>query len=662
MAKATMKKQGAIAEKQPAAVKKAAVAEKPAVHAKPVVSVKPAAKTKAQAAPVRPSASKPSAKPAPKSQPVPKGQAAARQTEGQAAPTGQPIAKSQPAPKGQAAARQTGQATPTGQPVAKSQPAPKPQRHGPQKKLDVMDILTQGEREEKDVGLPMGGELAARLASVAGATLDEPIQGDTLSGKRAGVWPENGAENAEEEDEAKPEVEAELEAEAASGTEAEPEAALEWEAGEFEEVEMTEDPVRMYLREIGRVPLLTAQDERALARRMESGRYVEQARRVLQQESGEFPTGQEVAAHFLRNICASAPLVDVIRKHLALGRKALLKDLVSGAKVRPAIDGVIDAELRRIAGEALGKSQEEMERLITALALDTRLLAPEVVNTVGGDSTLADIAEIVADPKFMDELRPLEKQLDRYLKHLMEDGEAAQRHLTEANLRLVVSVAKKYIGRGMSLLDLIQEGNIGLIRAVEKFDYRKGYKFSTYATWWIRQAITRAIADQARTIRIPVHMVETINKLLRVSRRLVQELGREPTSEEISKGMETSSEKVREIVKISREPVSLETPIGEEEDSHLGDFIEDRGALAPADAASHQLLREQVREVLKTLNDRERRVLELRFGLEDGRSRTLEEVGRDFGVTRERIRQIEAKALRKLRHPSRSKKLKDFLE
>lgn len=312
-----------------------------------------------------------------------------------------------------------------------------------------------------------------------------------------------------------------------------------------------EDPVRMYLKEIGKVPLLSADEEIELAQKMEAG-------------------------------------------SVAVEKIPLLKE--------------------RLAETGEEQEKEEIQAEIKALQLD----------------------------------------VDR--------GSDAKKRLAEANLRLVVSIAKRYVGRGMLFLDLIQEGNLGLIKAVEKFDYRKGYKFSTYATWWIRQAITRAIADQARTIRIPVHMVETINKLIRVSRQLLQELGREPTPEEIAEEMKMPVERVREILKISQEPVSLETPIGEEEDSHLGDFIKDDNVPVPADAATFTLLKEQLEEVLGTLTEREQKVLTLRFGLEDGRARTLEEVGKEFNVTRERIRQIEAKALCKLRHPSRSRKLKDYLE
>src|SRR5437016_6316880 len=371
-----------------------------------------------------------------------------------------------------------------------------------------------------------------------------------------------------------------------------------------------DDPVRMYLKEIGKVPLLTAEEEVNLAKSIE--------------------LGEQALVSPALSVVHLYELGVEVKKRMALGRP---KEYVD--------------EATRFTVKALRFTLEDEEGGKELKRVANRLLK------------LRDPLEAEANSK---EISYEAKVLIEETVGLIEKGDDARHNLTEANLRLVVSIAKKYIGRGMSFLDLIQEGNIGLIRAVEKFDYRKGYKFSTYATWWIRQAITRAIADQARTIRIPVHMVETINKLIRVSRGLLQELGREPTAEEIAERMLITADKVREIVKVSQEPVSLETPIGEEEDSHLGDFIPDNQALAPSDAASHKLLKEQVESVLEGLTGRERRVLQLRFGLEDGRTRTLEEVGREFNVTRERIRQIEAKALRKLRHPSRSRKLKDYLE
>jgi RNA polymerase primary sigma factor len=346
----------------------------------------------------------------------------------------------------------------------------------------------------------------------------------------------------------------------------------------------TNDPVRMYLKEIGKVPLLTAAQEVDLARRIEAGEFATALREFIEQE-----------------------------------------------------DRVDTKRLRQVTESVVAIRDHQLEKFGKVEGIGRYRVAKSY------------------KPKTRDEL-------DEFLRRVERDGQLAKRKLIEANLRLVVSIAKRYVGRGMLFLDLIQEGNLGLIRAVEKFAYSKGFKFSTYATWWIRQAITRAIADQARTIRIPVHMVETINKLVRIQRQLLQDLGREPTPEEIGRQMGIGPDKVREILKVSQEPVSLETPIGEEEDSHLGDFIEDSDAVVPVDAASFILLQEQLEAVLHTLSEREKKVIQLRFGLLDGHPRTLEEVGREFGVTRERIRQIESKTLSKLRHPSRSQKLRDYLE
>ena len=405
-----------------------------------------------------------------------------------------------------------------------------------------------------------------------------------------------------------------------------------------------DDPVRMYLKEIGRVPLLIGEDEIKLAKRMDKGK---QAERLM---NSSLPAAL-VPAYSGKE--KTATLIKKIKKHLEQ-ELSEYQDLI--------VEFTKDERLH------LQRMMQEHNVMIPdcdKMVVDRQTSDKEVHALFEIKTLLDEIKRRLPeenDAAVFDSYMTLEEDYGKLLEEVFEEGEAAKRCLSEANLRLVVSIAKRYVGRGMLFLDLIQEVNLVLIKALEKFDYNKGFKFSTYATWWIRQAITRAIADQARTIRIPVHMVETINKLIRVSRQLLQELGREPMPEEIAKEMDTTVDRVREIMKIAQEPVSLETPIGEEEDSHLGDFIEDHDAPAPADAASFTLLREQLEEVLETLTVREKKVLELRFGLEDGRSRTLEEVGQHFGVTRERIRQIEAKALRKLRHPSRSKRLKDFLE
>ena len=435
---------------------------------------------------------------------------------------------------------------------------------------------------------------------------------------------------------------------------------------------IVDDPVRMYLKEIGRVPLLAGDDEIKLAKRADKGN---QAKAILKGEKpeGEFPP---------------------VNKRLSIGK--LLEEanellIQEGIWVDKRSVSLAYRKAQNLTGPDHVLDAEAYQEMVSDFTMDekkrlNRLLQENKYKIAHGQkhaqeasekeegSSLGTLQELFAvvedkaahqkvDEETQKQIEEGKKRFNRLLHRMEFCGDNAKKCLSEANLRLVVSIAKRYVGRGMLFLDLIQEGNLGLIKAVEKLDYNNGFKFSTYATWWIRQAITRAIADQARTIRIPVHMVETINKLVRVSRQLLQELGREPTPEEIAKEMDVPVERVREIQKIAQEPVSLETPIGEEEDSHLGDFIEDQEAPSPADAASYTLLQEQLGKVLQEhLSARERRVLELRFGLMDGRTRTLEEVGQYFGVTRERIRQIEAKALRKLRSPKRSKPLKEFLE
>ena len=366
--------------------------------------------------------------------------------------------------------------------------------------------------------------------------------------------------------------------------------------------------------------------------------------------------------HLIRRIGRLGPIVDAVCRYHAMRISGTLTDVLIDEKLSEIIDGVLPEEMLLFAAEILNREPEDVKQGLIEVSLAIRLLPMEAADVFATSPAIRELQDLELAPGFIEALKSYEPVYSRHFASVRNAGRRAQLHLSEANLRLVVSIARKYLGRGMPLSDLIQEGNIGLMRGVQKFDYRKGFKFSTYATWWIRQAVSRSIADQSRTIRIPVHMTEIVNKLNRVSREFVQEYGRDPTDEDIGSGMDITAERVREIRKLTQLPLALETPVGEDGGAQLGDFVEDRNQVPPVEAASYLLLKEQIADVLSTLSEREARVLELRFGLGDGISHTLEEVGQEFGVTRERIRQIEAVALRKLRQPSHSRKLRDFLD
>ena len=498
-----------------------------------------------------------------------------------------------------------------------------------------------------------------------------------------------------------------------------------------EDLASLDDPIRVYLREIGRIPLIAARQEKYLARRIDEMAHLHPIPGLnhlamlsdpqrLEDELGQGPLpmphrAYTRAAHLMNDrripdqlppihgddldvscwdatmlllarIANAWPIIQSISNHARIGQQLTITEIMSNRTFRGVIDQTIDPALVELVAHELSSNPDDITKAIVQLSLDTNTLpnhtretinqylhawlethqeqeqlpAPETINE--DDCQIPILSMMLHDPRFIERIGEDRFRDAAHYHRILTDGETAQDDLSQANLRLVVSVAKKHLGRGLSMLDLVQEGNMGLMRSVDKFDYRRGYKFSTYATWWIRQAITRGISDQARTIRVPVHMIEIINKLMRHQRSLLQDLQREPTTEELAAAMELTPERILEIQKLALEPVSLETPVGDEEDAFLGDFIEDRTSVTPDQAAAHRMMSDQINQVLSTLTDCEHKVLRMRFGLDDGQTHTLEEIGNQFGVTRERIRQIEAKALRKMRHPSRSGALRGYLE